>query len=365
MGIPRKKKIYTNNAHYLNNNIFNLPDYEQNPIPNTKKKAHLQLNKRLLNNTSDQIEEKGDKENVILPTIGQERIFPKINDARTRNQTEKAINRTFDQDTRPVMKQIDKITNVDRDVIDIIGGDLKLNVVTENNFLLGRKGSAPRKDSRNEELKAENFINKEVPRGSRPKSRNNANDDENCRKSQCSQDEQPQRPKSMQRQSTQEDNADEKNQHHHFSNNLRNLKEGLLQKLKNQENLKELYLNQVKKQEEKKKADFDYAIVRTMKEKNEKEKTEQEAKEQIRSQIKQNHFKLLVKQISDNKKTAEGKHEVKRALKQGIDKDIEDHNQFHNEIKEKETELKNFYRKCLANQILEKKASKQPKAEKI
>jgi len=45
-------------------------------------------------------------------------------------------------------------------------------------------------------------------------------------------------------------------------------------------------------------------------------------------------------------------------LKTNIDKDIEAHNQFNNEIREKENELKMFYRKCLANQILEKKAHK-------
>jgi len=48
-------------------------------------------------------------------------------------------------------------------------------------------------------------------------------------------------------------------------------------------------------------------------------------------------------------------------LKVNIDKNIEEHNQFQNEIKEKETELKNFYRKCLANQISEKKMSKKQK----
>jgi len=95
-----------------------------------------------------------------------------------------------------------------------------------------------------------------------------------------------------------------------------------------------------------------------MKEKVEKEKFEQDKISSAKNKVKQTHFELLCKQIQDKKQNVEEKFEIKRLLKKNIDKNVEEHNQFQSEIKEKEAELKNFYRQCLANQISEKKMSK-------
>jgi len=74
--------------------------------------------------------------------------------------------------------------------------------------------------------------------------------------------------------------------------------------------------------------------------------------------MKNSHFQLLSQQIIDRKQGAEDKIEIKRQMKMNIDKNIEEQNQFHSEMKEKENELKTFYRNCLAKQIVEKKTNK-------
>ena len=76
------------------------------------------------------------------------------------------------------------------------------------------------------------------------------------------------------------------------------------------------------------------------------------------NQLKQNHYQLLMKQINDRKENCNENKEIKKILKTNIDKNvnlnfiqIEDQNVFNNEMKDKENELKQFYRKCLANQV--------------
>ena len=54
------------------------------------------------------------------------------------------------------------------------------------------------------------------------------------------------------------------------------MKDKLLKKLQNQENFKDLYINTVKYKEEKKTSEQDYILEKTMKEKYEKEKNDQE-----------------------------------------------------------------------------------------
>ncbi len=54
------------------------------------------------------------------------------------------------------------------------------------------------------------------------------------------------------------------------------MKENLLLKLYKQENLKELYVNSVKKNEEKKKAERDYILEKTLKDKIEKDRRDDE-----------------------------------------------------------------------------------------
>ena len=63
------------------------------------------------------------------------------------------------------------------------------------------------------------------------------------------------------------------------------MKDKLLKRMQNQENFKDLYINTVKFKEEKKNSEQDYLLEKTMGEKFEKEKNDQEKAFQYRNQV--------------------------------------------------------------------------------
>jgi len=122
-----------------------------------------------------------------------------------------------------------------------------------------------------------------------------------------------------------------------------------------QDQIKQLYVNKVKETEEIKKKSMNILIEKSIQEKLNREVMHEEANNLRKHQLYQNHFKLLNDQIKDKKKIVS---EEKKILKQNLEKNIGELNEFNNEMWKKEDDIKKFYKNSLNNQITENKRLK-------
>jgi len=146
-----------------------------------------------------------------------------------------------------------------------------------------------------------------------------------------------------------------KNEEYCFDKGVRHIKDNLLKNLMIQDQIKQLYVNKVKETEEIKKKSMNILIEKSIQEKLNREVMHEEANNLRKHQLYQNHFKLLNDQIKDKKKIVS---EEKKILKQNLEKNIGELNEFNNEMWKKEDDIKKFYKNSLNNQITENKRLK-------